>query len=136
MYEETGRFDPPEEGLPPDVISTSQAINLTTTLASASLLFSIFLLFADQRSRAVRRYAVQSVGLGVLHVAVALLCWIVSLLIGWAPLIGALVRLILRLVLLAFSALALVLRVRMMYSAYRGVAWVLPLIGPRLRRFE
>ena len=51
----------------PEVISTSQAVNLTSTIASLSALFALFFCFADQRSRAVRRFSVQSVGLGAKH---------------------------------------------------------------------
>ena len=43
----------------PEVISTSQAVNLTSTIASLSALFALFFCFADQRSRAVRRFVRQ-----------------------------------------------------------------------------
>ena len=36
----------------PEIISTSQAVNLTSTIASLSSLFALFFCFADQRSRA------------------------------------------------------------------------------------
>ena len=39
-------------------------------------------------------------------------------------------------VLYAVTLGVLVLRVRMMFSAYRGEAYVLPYIGQALRRFE
>lgn len=134
MYEDTDMFRPQEEG--PEVISTSQAINLTCTLASMSLLFALFLCFADQRSRAVRRFSVQSVGLGVVHVALGMVIWILSLLLGWIPVLGAVLSLLLLVAFIAATVGVIVLRVRMMMSAYRGVAHVLPVFGESLRRFE
>ena len=78
----------------------------------------------------------QSVGLGVLHVAFALLVWILSTLLGWIPLVGQGLSILLVIVLCAVTLGVLVLRVRMMFSAYRGEAYVLPYIGQALRRFE
>src|SRR5699024_217553 len=102
------------------VIATSQAVNLTSTIASLSALAALFFCFADQRSRAIRRFSVQSVGLGVLHVAFALLVWILSTLLGWIPLVGQGLSILLVIVLCAVTLGVLVLRVRMMFSAYRG----------------
>jgi len=118
------------------VVSTSQAVNLTSTLASLSALFALFLCFADQRSRAVRRFSVQSVGLGVVQLGVGMACWIISALLGWIPLLGYYLYLLLMVAFVAASLLALALRVRMMFYAYRGLAYELPVIGHGLRRFE
>lgn len=120
----------------PLIISTSQAVNLTGTIASLSALFALFLCFADQRSRAVRRFSVQSVGLGALHLAVGMACWILSAVLGWVPLVGYIVYILMNAVFIGASGVALVLRVRLMLHAYRGEAYVLPVIGQALRRFE
>ena len=101
----------------PEVISTSQAVNLTSTIASLSALFALFFCFADQRSRAVRRFSVQSVGLGAIHLLLGMVIWIL-------------------LVLIVATVIVIVLRVRMALHAYRGEAHVLPVIGQALRRFE
>ncbi len=128
-------FQEPEEEQPA-VISTSQAVNLTCTLASVSALFALFLLFADQKSHAVRRFSVQSVGLGALHLALGMLCWLLSAILGWIPLVGYLMYILMMIVFWGATVGILVLRVRMMLRAYRGEAYVLPIIGHKLRGFE
>ena len=120
----------------PEIISTSQAVNLTSTIASLSALFALFFCFADQRSRAVRRFSVQSVGLGAIHLLLGKVIWILCEVLGWIPLIGGVLRGLLLLVLTLATILVIVLRVRMALHAYRGEAHVLPVIGQALRRFE
>ena len=120
----------------PEIISTSQAVNLTSTIASLSALFARFFCFADQRSRAVRRFSVQSVGLGAIHLLLGMVIWILCEVLGWIPLIGSVLRGLLLLVLTLATILVIVLRVRMALHAYRGEAHVLPVIGQALRRFE
>lgn len=139
MYEQTDayrRIEDESQAPPPNIISTSQAINLTCTLASISALFALFLCFADQRSRAVRRYAVQSTGLGILHLAVGMACWILSAILGMIPVVGYILCILLLIVFIAATGIVAVLRVRLMLHAYRGEAFVLPVVGPTLRRFE
>ena len=118
------------------VISTSQAVNLTASIASLNSLAALFLCFADQRSRAIRRFSIQSVGLGALELALCMAIWILTLLLGWIPLVGGVLRGILITVLVVALLLTLVLRVRMTFHAYRGEAYVLPYVGTFLRRFE
>lgn len=120
----------------PEIISTSQAVNLTSTIASLSALFALFFCFADQRSRAVRRFSVQSVGLGAIHLLLGMVIWILCEVLGWIPLIGGVLRGLLLLVLTLATILVIVLRIRMALHAYRGEAHVLPVIGQALRRFE
>ena len=120
----------------PEIISTSQAVNLTSTIASLSALFALFFCFADQRSHAVRRFSVQSVGLGAIHLLLGMVIWILCEVLGWIPLIGSVLRGLLLLVLTLATILVIVLRVRMALHAYRGEAHVLPVIGQALRRFE
>ena len=120
----------------PEIISTSQAVNLTSTIASLSALFALFFCVADQRSRAVRRFSVQSVGLGAIHLLLGMVIWILCEVLGWIPLIGGVLRGLLLLVLTLATILVIVLRVRMALHAYRGEAHVLPVIGQALRRFE
>ncbi len=127
-------FRTPQET--PEIISTSQAVNLTSTIASLSALFALFFCFADQRSRAVRRFSVQSVGLGALHLLLGMVVWILCEVLGWIPLIGSVLRGLLLLVLTIATIAVIVLRVRMALHAYRGEAHVLPVIGQALRRFE
>ena len=120
----------------PEAISTSQAVNLTSTIASLSALFALFFCFADQRSRAVRRFSVQSVGLGAIHLLLGMVIWILCEILGWIPLVGSVLRGLLLLVLIVATVIVIILRVRMALHAYRGEAHVLPVIGQALRRFE
>ena len=120
----------------PEVISTSQAVNLTSTIASLSALFALFFCFADQRSRAVRRFSVQSVGLGAIPLLLGMVSWILCEILGWIPLVGSVLRGLLLLVLIVATVIVIILRVRMALHAYRGEAHVLPVIGQALRRFE
>jgi len=119
-----------------NVISTNPIVNLTATLASLTLLAGLFLCFADQRSRTIRRYAVQSVSLGVLWLGSIMLLWILAAIFSWIPWIGTPLAWAMLVIGIVGTAINLFLRVRMMFSAYRGVAYVLPLVGESLRRFE
>jgi len=129
-------YEQQEQDASVEIISTSQAVNLTSTIASLSALAALFLCFADQRSRAVRRFSVQSVGLGAVHIALGMVCWILSAILGWIPLVGYLLYLLMLILFIAATVLIVVLRVGMMFHAYRGEAYVLPVIGLSLRRFE
>lgn len=120
----------------PEIVSTSQAVNLTSTIASISLLAALFLCFADQRSQAIRRFSIQSVGLGAVHIGLAFTFWLINALLGWVPFIGYWIHIMLVVILIAITLLFLMFRVRMMFHAYRGEAHVLPVIGESLRRFE
>lgn len=121
---------------PGTVISNNPLVNLTATAASSSFLIGLFLCFADQRSRTIRRYSVQSVGLGAVWLALAMVMWIVSILLGYIPFIGPVLGTVLMIITALATLAVVVTRVRMMLSAYRGVAYVLPFIGKTLRRFE
>jgi len=134
--QETYDPQPTEWSDQPEIVSTSQAINLTCALASISALLALFLCFADQRSRAVRRFAIQSVGLGAIHIGFFVILRIIDFLLRWVPYLGHWLSLMLTVILIAISILFYALRVVMMYRAYRGEAYTLPVFGGSLRRFE
>ena len=92
------------------IISTNLTVNLICTLCSMLGILGVFFFFAEKRSQAVRRYAVQSTGLFFVVAVITVVLWVL--------------------------ALHVVGRIRMMFSAYRGEAYVLPLIGAHLRQFE
>lgn len=125
---------PPLSG--PEVVSTSQAINLTCTLAAVSSLFALFLYFNDERSRAVRRLSVQSMGLGAVYLAVGLGLLALGAVFGVIPLIGVIMGMIFWVCFMGVSLVVVFLKVQMMKHAYRGYAYQLPAIGRWLRRFE
>ncbi|GHU70349.1 hypothetical protein AGMMS49992_02530 [Clostridia bacterium] len=118
------------------IISNNPVVNLTATIAALSFLAGLFLCFADQHSRTVRRYSVQSVGLGAVWIAFAMVIWILALLVSYIPFIGGALEIIFYIIAGAGTLVCIVTRVRMMFSAYRGLAYVLPLVGETLRKFE
>ncbi len=133
-YDESddGAYDPP----PLPVISTNPVINLTCLLAAASGLMGLFFFFADTRSRAVRRYAVQSVGLLCVVVFASVGLGVIGLIVGWMPVIGIVLTTLLWLAWAAMLIGALVLRIRLMLHGYRGEGYTLPVFGRRFRQFE
>jgi len=119
-----------------EVVSTSQAVNLTCTFGALSSLFALFLYFNDERSKAVRRLSVQSVALGCGYVLLGLFLLFISLTFGTIPIIGMVIDLILSVSFASASVIVIYLKIRMMQSAYKGYAYLLPLCGQWLRRFE
>ena len=142
-----GFVDPPEYGRSfeeapppprqnPTVISTNATINLTCTLCAGCGLFGLFLYFVDRRSRAVRRCAVQSAGLLCVTVFLSAGLAVLATLFGMIPLIGGLLGALSWMLMAAVLCGDIYLRVRLMAHAYRGEAYVLPLIGRQCRQFE
>ena len=78
----------------------------------------------------------QSVGLGALWIAFALVMWILILLLGYIPFIGTALETVLFVITLLGTLVVVITRIRMMLNAYRGLAYVMPFIGETLRRFE
>lgn len=120
----------------PELVSTSQAINLTCTLAALSGLFALFLYAADQRSNAVRRMAVQSIALTGGFLCVSVVLWIVGTLFGFIPFLGIIIAVIFWLLFAALLLVTVYLKIQMMLNAYKGFAYQLPVIGGYVRRFE
>ncbi|MDR1599886.1 MAG: hypothetical protein LBS11_08485 [Oscillospiraceae bacterium] len=118
------------------VISNNPTVNLTATLASLSFLAGLFLCFADTRSRTIRRYSVQSVGLGAIWIAFIMAVWILALLAAYIPFVGGALEIAFWIIGGVGTLVCFALRVRMMFSAYRGLAYALPVIGSTLRKFE
>lgn len=129
MYEEAA-------GNEPELVSTSQAINLTCTLAALSGLFAFFLYVADRRSEAVRRISVQSVALTGIFLSAAVVLWILGTLFGIIPILGIIFAIIFWLLFAALLLATAYLKVQMMLNAYRGLSYQLPVIGDYVRRFE
>lgn len=126
----------PQPARRPVILSTNMTVNLTCTLASMLGAFGLFLCFADRRSHAVRRYAVQSTGLMALFVFVSLLLWLLAAVLSWIPLLGWIFAAAVNAARVAVLCADVVLRVQMMLHAYRGEAYVLPVWGEQLRAFE
>lgn len=118
------------------IISTNLTINLICTLGAMCGPFGLFLYFADKRSQAVRRYAVQSSALFFVYVIVAILCYVLGAVLGVIPILGGIFKAIFNLIWAAVTIVDIVARVKMMLHAYAGEAYVLPVIGEQARSFE
>ncbi len=123
--------DVPQEQL----LATNRTVCLTCTLASMLSLFALFLVFAERRSRAIRHFSVQSVGLAAAHLGCGLILLALGALLRPIPILGYVTTLTFLLIYLAILIAALILRVKMMLYAWRGWRFELPVLGPRLRRY-
>ena len=146
-YEEPGYDDEPgyedpaygqeaydEPPLAREIIATNRTVLLTCTLAAMIGLFGLFLCFAEERSRAIRHFAGQSAALLGMHAVLALALFALGSLVGTLPLIGIVLRGLCLVVYLAALMVIIVLRIRMMFFAYRGVRFTLPLVGEAISR--
>jgi Predicted membrane protein len=120
----------------PEVIATSPIIQLISTLAALSSLFALFLFFADKKSRAVRRTSVQSIGMGALFLVLSLLIFTLNAIFSALPIIKLVAGLVLTILHWALAAWFAYVKVKLMFHAYRGTAYTVPLIGEHIRRFE
>lgn len=134
-YDEDQRYEDLDEH-EPELIATSHSIRLTCTLAALSSVFALFLYFADKESRAVRRTAVQSVALGAVFLAVSLIIMLINLLFSFIPIIKIVVGLALTVIHIAAAVVFLIQKLRLMFNAYRGYAYILPGVGEHVRKFE
>lgn len=138
-YDEAGYDDPAygpeaydEPPLAREIIATNRTVLLTCTLAAMISLFGLFLCFAEKRSRAIRHFAGQSAALLAVHAVLALILFALGSLLGSLPLIGILLRGLCLVVYLAALMVIIVLRIRMMFFAYQGIRFTLPVVGERV----
>lgn len=123
----------PEESQP--LLATNTGVRLACTMAAMLSPFAIFLCWAEKESRVIRRFAVQSTALAVLHLCGAALLGIVSLVVGSVPYFGFLMTLLGWLVYIAMAVVALFLRVKLMERAWHGRRFDLPLIERLIRKY-
>lgn len=119
-----------------EIIATNRMVLLTCTLAAMMPLFALFLFFAERKSRAIRHFSLQSIALSVCNIGFALALLLVNALLGVIPYIGFLVNLISWIMYICAAIVMLILRIRMMLFAWRGVRFVLPLFGRWVERFN
>ena len=111
---------------PRDVLATNTGVRLACTMAAMMGLFALFLCWAEQESRVIRRFSVQSVLLTALHAGVGLSALLFSSLLGGIPYLGLMVTLICLLFYIAVLILLVIARVKLMQHAWQGVRFVLP----------
>ena len=85
----------------------------------------------DRERPFVRFHAVQSIGLTVVWVVLSIVVMILSFILGFIPIVGWLVSILLS---LGLGLGGLVLWVWLMFQAYQGKTWEVPGLGPHVRR--
>lgn len=124
-----------DSGPTEEIIATNGTVRLTCTLAAMMGLFALFLCFAEKKSRAIRHFALQSVGLTAVHLAAALILLVVGTVLGVIPFLGFLMNLVCWLCYIVLVIMTVFIKVRMMFFAWRGARFILPVIGQKLERF-
>ena len=139
------------EGLPPEpsvdeprvetparagLMATNTGVRLTCTMTAMIGLLALFLCHAEKESRVIRRFAVQSAALTVLHAACGAALLLVSRLLGGVPFLGMMVTLVCLLGYISLVLVLIVARFRMMEHAWQGVRFDLPrAVEKQLKRF-
>lgn len=117
-----------------EIMATNRTVQLTCTLAAMMPLFALFLIFAEKKSRAMRHFSLQSVGLTVFHIVIGAVLLVVNAIFGGIPFLGFLLSLVIWIVYIIAVIVMLILRIRMMFLAWQGVKFTLPLVGTVLER--
>ena len=123
----------PEEGQP--LLATNTGVRLTCTMAAMLSPFALFLCWAEKESRVIRRYAVQSLALAVMHLLGGAALGVIGLLTGSVPYFGFLMKLMGWLVYIAVALAVLFLRVKLMERAWHGRKFDMPLAERLIRRY-
>ena len=123
----------PEENQP--LLATNTGVRLACTMAAMLSPFAVFLCFAEKESRVIRRFAVQSAALLVLHLVGGALLGIISLIVGSIPYLGFLMTLLGWMIYIAIAVGVLFLRVKLMERAWHSRKFDLPLMERIIRRY-
>lgn len=123
----------PDENQP--LLATNTGVRLACTMAAMLSPFAIFLCWAEKESRVIRRFAVQSAALLVVHLCGGALLGVTSLLVGSVPYFGFLMTLLGWLIYIADAVVILFLRVKLMERAWHGRKFDLPLIERLIRKY-
>ena len=123
----------PEEDQP--LLATNTGVRLACTMAAMLSPFAVFLCWAEKESRVIRRFAVQSAALAVLHLLGGAILGVISLLVGSVPYLGFLMRLLGWLIYIAVALISLLLRFKLMEHAWHGRRFSLPLAEKLIHRY-
>lgn len=123
----------PTSGAAGETSSTGLAANVAGALAYLlGPITGIILLVIEKDSRFVRFHAAQAVVVGIAVVVVSIILTVVSSILAFIPLLGWAVAALLS---FGFSIGAFVLWIVLMFKAYSGERWSVPVLGdyaPRL----
>ena len=111
-------------GLAPNVAGALSYLLLPIT--------GILFLVLEKESRFVRFHAAQAVGVGIALFAVNVVLVVLSTVLAVIPILGWLIGLALSMV-VGLGSFCLWLY--LMYRAYSGDEWEVPLVGPQVRRY-
>ena len=129
----------PEEQASPEVLpffseadqpllATNTGVRLACTLAAMLSPFALFLCWAEQEKTVIRRFAVQSAALLILHLLGGAFLGMTSLIVGSVPYLGFLMTLLGWMIYIAVAVVVLILRLKLMERAWHGRRFELPLL--------
>jgi uncharacterized membrane protein len=90
--------------------------------------FALFLCWAEKDKTVIRRFAVQSAALLILHLLGGAFLGVTSLIVGNVPYLGFLMTLLGWLIYIAVAVVVLILRIKLMERAWHGRRFELPLL--------
>lgn len=117
------------------LLATNTGVRLACTMAAMLSPFALFLCWAEQDKTVIRRFAVQSVALVILHLLGGAFLGLTSLIVGSVPYIGFLMTLLGWLTYIAVAVVVLILRVKLMERAWHGRRFDLPLLERLTRKY-
>lgn len=113
--------------------TTGLAPNVAGALSYLLMPITGILFFVlEKEDRFVRFHAAQSIGVGIAFFAVNVVLMVLSSVLAVIPILGWLVALALTMV-VGLGGFCLWLY--LMYRAYQGDEWEVPLVGPQVRRY-
>lgn len=112
--------------------STGLAPNLAGALAYLlGPITGVFFLVTEKENRFIRFHAAQSTVLSIAWIAMAVVLIVLEGVLAFIPVVGWLVGILLS---LGLGLVGFVLWLLLMYRAFQGREWVLPLVGPQAQR--
>ena len=129
----------PEENVSPEVLpffseadqpllAPNTGVRLACTMAAMLSPFALFLCWAEKDKTVIRRFAVQSAALLILHLLGGAFLGVTSLIVGSVPYLGFLMTLLGWLIYIAVAVVVLILRIKLMERAWHGRRFELPLL--------
>ena len=117
------------------LLATNTGVRLACTLAAMLSPFALFLCWAEKEKTVIRRFAVQSVALLILHLLGGAFLGVTSLIVGSVPYLGFLMTLLGWLTYIAVALVALILRIKLMEHAWHGRRFELPVLERLIAHF-
>ena len=117
------------------LLATNTGVRLACTLAAMLSPFALFLCWAEKEKTVIRRFAVQSAALLILHLLGGAFLGVTSLIVGSVPYLGFLMTLLGWLTYIAVALVALILRIKLMEHAWHGRRFELPVLERLIAHF-